>query len=150
MSRRGRRKPPEDLPDWAVSAWERLGRPDIDAYRDEHYGPLMDRRSGLRRDDIVEILLDARGLPEGDDPWIRGRLVSSHKSSLEIVDEEERFRAIARDAIVEVRLIAHTRPPYIEDEELLTFEREDIKRRSKLHEKVEKETKENDDSHLWG
>jgi len=110
----------------------------------------MDRRSGLRRDDIVEILLDARGLPEGDDPWIRGRLVSSHKSSLEIVDEEERFRAIARDAIVEVRLIAHTRPPYIEDEELLTFEREDIKRRSKLHEKVEKETKENDDSHLWG
>jgi len=25
-----------------------------------------------------------------------------------------------------------------------------MKRRSKLHEKVEKETKGNDDSHLWG
>ena len=30
------------------------------------------------------------------------------------------------------------------------LEREDMKRRSKLHEKVEKETKGNDDSHLWG
>ncbi len=150
MSRRGRRKPPEELPEWAVATWESLGRPDIEALEDRHYGPLIDRRSGLRRDDIVEILLDTRGLPDDFDPWIRGRLVSSHKSSLEIVDEEERFRAIARDAIVEVRLIAHTRPPYIEDDELLTFEREDLKRRSKLHEQVEKQTSEYDDSHLWG
>ena len=47
-------------------------------------------------------------------------------------------------------LVAHTRPAYIDDKELLAFEREDMKRRSKLHEKVEKETKGNDDSHLWG
>ena len=45
-----------------------------------------------------------------------------------------------------MELIAHTRPAYIDDKELLAFEREDMKRRSKLHEKVEKETKGNDDS----
>ena len=47
-------------------------------------------------------------------------------------------------------LIAHTRPAYIDDKELLAFEREDMKRRSTLHEKVEKETTGNDDAHLWG
>jgi hypothetical protein len=150
MSRKRRSKTATKLPEWAIDTWQRLGEPELSEIQDDYYGPLMERRSGLRRDDIVEILLDTRGLPDGLDPWIRGRLVSSHKSSLEIVDDEQKFRAIARDAIVEVRLIAHTRPPYIEDEELLTFEREDMMRRTKLHEKVEKDTAENDDSHLWG
>jgi hypothetical protein len=51
--------------------------------------------------------------------------------------------------VVRVKLIAHTRPAYIDDTELLAFERDDTKRRSKLHEKVEKEEG-RDDNHLWG
>jgi len=47
-------------------------------------------------------------------------------------------------------LVAHTRPAYIDDKDLLAFERADMKRRSSLHEKVEKESKGSDDSHLWG
>ena len=52
--------------------------------------------------------------------------------------------------IVKIVLVAHTRPAYIDDKELLEFERADQKRRTNLHEKVEKKTKGNDDSHLWG
>ena len=57
---------------------------------------------------------------------------------------------IAREVIVKIVLVAHTRPAYIDDKELLEFERADQKRRTNLHEKVEKKTKGNDDSHLWG
>ena len=49
-----------------------------------------------------------------------------------------------------MRLIAHMRPAYIDDDELLQFEREDQKRRTKIHEDVEKKTKGGDDDHLWG
>ena len=69
---------------------------------------------------------------------------------LEILGEEGKCHCIAREVIVRRVLVAHTRPAYIDDKELLAFEREDMKRRSKLHEKVEKETTGNDDSHLWG
>ena len=54
------------------------------------------------------------------------------------------------DVIVDVILIAHMRPPYIEDRELLDFEREDMKRRNSLHEEVEKRSTGDDDSHVWG
>ena len=58
------------------------------------------------------------------------------------------------DLLPEIRLFKSysslTRPAYIDDKELLAFEREDMKRRSTLHEKVEKETTGNDDAHLWG
>ena len=47
-------------------------------------------------------------------------------------------------------MIAHMRPAYIDDDELLEFEREDQKRRRKIHEDVEKKTKGVDDDHLWG
>ena len=69
---------------------------------------------------------------------------------LEVLDEDGVQRFIARDTIVQIVLVAHTRPAYIDDKELLAFEREDMKRRSTLHEKVEKETTGNDDAHLWG
>ena len=139
-----------DLPDWARSMWEELGSPDLSELQSVHTGDLMDRRHGLRKDDLVEIQLDARAFREDDETWVRGRLLSSGKSSLEILTSDGEHAYIARDVIVKIVLVAHTRPAYIDDKDLLEFEREDQKRRTNLHEKVEKKTKGNDDSHLWG
>ncbi len=139
-----------DLPDWAQKLLEDLGSPDISDLQSVHTGDLMERRHGLRKDDIVEIQLDARALRDTDSTWIKGRLLSSGKSSLEILTVDGEHSYIAREVIVQIVLIAHTRPAYIDDKELLEFERADQKRRTNLHEKVEKKTKGNDDSHLWG
>ena len=139
-----------DLPEWANSMWEELGSPDLDELKSVHSGDLMERRHGLRKDDLVEIQMDARALREGEETWIRGRLLSSGKSSIELLTTDGDHIYLAREVIVKVVLIAHTRPAYIDDKELLEFERADQKRRSNLHEKVEKKTKGNDDSHLWG
>ena len=139
-----------DLPEWAKSMWEELGSPDLDELKSVHSGDLMERRHGLRKDDLVEIQMDARALREGEETWIRGRLLSSGKSSIELLTTDGDHIYLAREVIVKVVLIAHTRPAYIDDKELLEFERADQKRRSNLHEKVEKKTKGNDDSPLWG
>ena len=139
-----------DLPEWAKSMWEELGSPDLSDLQSVHTGDLMERRHGLRKDDLVEIQLDARAFREDDETWVRGRLLSSGKSSLEILTSDGEHAYIARDVIVKIVLVAHTRPAYIDDKDLLEFEREDQKRRTNLHEKVEKKTKGNDDSHLWG
>lgn len=140
-------KAPE-LPDWAISIWEDLGKPEVT--EDVLTGPLIDRRAGLRRDDLVEILLDSRALPEDAALWVRGRLIGTNKMSVEVLDSDGSYRYVSRDAIVEVRLIAHMRPAYIDDSELLHYEREDQKRRAKLHEDVEKESKGGEDEHIWG
>ena len=139
-----------DLPDWAQSMWEELGSPDLSEIESVHTGDLMERRHGLRKDDFVEIQLDARSLRDDDESWVQGRLLSSGKSSIELLTTDGEHVYLAREIIVKVVLIAHTRPAYIDDKELLEFERADQKRRSNLHEKVEKKTKGNDDSHLWG
>ena len=139
-----------DLPEWARSMWEEIGSPDLDETRSVHSGDLMERRHGLRKDDLVEVQIDARAVKDNEEVWIKGRLLSSGKSSLEILTTEGEHVYLARDVIVRVVLIAHTRPAYIDDRELLEFERADQKRRTNLHEKVEKETKGIDDSHLWG
>lgn len=139
-----------ELPTWAVGLWKDLGSPSLDKLQGVHTGDLLERRNGLRRDDLIEILIDARALLPDAEPWIRGRLISSGKTSLEILDADGVRRFVARDTVVQIVLVAHTRPAYIDDKELLAFEREDMKRRSTLHEKVEKETTGNDDAHLWG
>tara|TARA_B100000214_G_C23966112_1_gene627796 strand:+ start:2391 stop:2834 length:444 start_codon:yes stop_codon:yes gene_type:complete len=138
------------LPDWAVPLWEDMGSPNLSDVEGKHTGDLLERRHGLRKDDLVEVQLDARAFNDGEDTWIRGRLLSSGKSSIEILSEDGKNNFIARDVIVKIVLIAHTRPAYIDDKELLAFERQDMKRRSNLHEKVEKESKGLDDTHLWG
>ena len=139
------------LPKWAVPIWEEMGSPSIDDYESVHNGELLERRHGLRKDDLVEVLLDARAFKEGDDIIVKGRLLSSGKTSIEILTDTGETVYLARDVIVKIKLIAHTRPAYIDDKELLAFERADMKRRSTLHEKVEKEVKgRQDDSHLWG
>ena len=55
-----------DLPDWAVQIWEAMGSPDLQDLQSVHNGDLLERRHGLRKDDIVEILIDARALVEGE------------------------------------------------------------------------------------
>ena len=145
--RRGRRV--EDLPDWARRFYEDYGSPDLDSLDDVFHGPLMDRKSGLRRDDLIEILLDRRMLPDDKDPFVRGMLVGTNRNSIDILDQNGNFRSIARDVIVEVRLVTHLRRTYIEDKELLKFEKDDIRRRSELHEKAEK-TSDGYESNLWG
>ena len=139
-----------DLPEWAEGMWKELGSPDLDEMESIHTGDLLERRHGLRKDDFVEIQIDARALRDDDETWIRGRLLSSGKTSIEVLTEDGKQIFLARDVIVKVVLVAHTRPAYIDDKELLEFERDDHKRRSNLHEKVEKKSKGNDDSHLWG
>ena len=117
-----------DLPEWAKSMWEELGSPDLDELKSVHSGDLMERRHGLRKDDLVEIQMDARALREGEETWIRGRLLSSGKSSIELLTTDGDHIYLAREVIVKVVLIAHTRPAYIDDKELLEFERADQKR----------------------
>ena len=138
------------LPDWAKSMWEDMGSPKLEDLKSVHTGDLLERRQGLRRDDLVELHLNVQAFANPEDAYIRGRLISSGKTSLEILTDDGQCEFISREVIVKMVLVAHTRPAYIDDKELLAFEREDMKRRSKLHEKVEKETKGNDDSHLWG
>ena len=140
----------DGLPAWAKEMWEELGCPELQDIEAVTSGDLLNRRYGLRRDDLVEMLLDARALPEGKDPWMRGRLVSSGKMTVELLTEDGKLHYISRDVIVEVILVAHMRPAYLDDKELLAFEREDMKRRNKLNEKVEKEGEGRDDTHLWG
>ena len=62
-----------ELPEWAQSMWEDLGSPELSDVESVHTGDLMDRRHGLRKDDFVEIHLDARALRDSDDTWVKGR-----------------------------------------------------------------------------
>ena len=91
-----------DLPEWAQILWEEMGSPDLESNVGIHNGNLLERRHGLRRDDLIEILMDARALAEGNDGWIKGRLLSSGKSSLEILAEDGKNHYISRDVIVQV------------------------------------------------
>lgn len=151
MTRERRDKRIRDLPAWAKRFAEEYGAEDLDGREDVFFGPLIDRRSGLRKDDLIELLIDARALRADDDPWVRGMLLATSRNAVEMLDEFGQYRSIARDVIVEVRLVTHLRKPYIEDDELLTFEKEDIRRRSNVHEQAERQADGgSDDSHLWG
>jgi hypothetical protein len=140
-----------DLPEWAKRMHQEYGSPKLDDLNDIILGPMIKRKSGLRKDDLIEILLDSRVLPENvkKDPYVRGMLVGTSRNVIEILDEYGNFRSIARDVIVELSLITHLRKPYIEDRELLTFEKEDIRRRSNLHEAAERQADGREDNHVW-
>lgn len=66
-----------ELPKWATNLWKELGSPDLDSIQGITSGDLLERRNGLRRDDIVEIQIDARAFLTDSEQWIRGRLISS-------------------------------------------------------------------------
>ena len=151
MTSERRSKRIDDLPTWEKQFAEEYGTNELDGRGDVFFGPLNDRRSGLRKDDLIELLIDARALRADDDPWIRGMLLATSRNAVEMLDEFGQYRSIARDVIVEVRLVTHLRKPYIEDDELLTFEKEDLRRRSNVHEQAERQADGgSDDSHLWG
>ena len=139
----------EGLPDWAVKLHEEYGSPSLEELDDVFHGPLMERKYGLRKDDLVEMLLDRRMIPDNRDPLIRGMMIGGRSTSIDMLDENGEFRSISRDAIVEVRLVTHLRRTYIEDEELLKFEKDDMKRRSEVLEMTEKKIDDHG-SHLWG
>ncbi|MBT4059981.1 MAG: hypothetical protein HOE69_06725 [Euryarchaeota archaeon] len=149
-AKKSRKSKASDLPDWAVSLWEDLGKPNFSEFEDVCSGPLLDRRTGLRRDDFVEVLLDARSLQGDMDPWMRGRLMGTNKISIELLTPDGGYHYVSRDVIVDVVLVAHMRAAYIDDKELLKYERDDMKRRNSLHEEVEKSATGVDDSHVWG
>ncbi len=149
MSTERRSREVTDLPEWAKRIHQEYGSPKLETIQDIFLGPLIKRKSGLRKDDLIEILLDSRALPKDSDPYIRGMLVGTSRNVIEILDENGDFRSIARDVIVELRLITHLRKPYIEDRELLTFEKEDMRRRSNLHEAAERQADGRDDNHVW-
>jgi hypothetical protein len=139
-----------DLPPWAASFFEDYGAPSLEELGDVFHGPLLDRKYGLRKDDLVEMLLDRRMLPDDRDQCVRGMMVGGRSSSIDILDEDGEFRSISRDAIVEVRLVTHLRRTYIEDEELLKFEKDDMKRRSEVHEMAEKTSEGHGNNLSWG
>jgi hypothetical protein len=149
MSTERRSREVTDLPEWAKRIHQEYGSPELETIQDIFLGPLIKRKSGLRKDDLIEILLDSRALPKDSAPYIRGMLVGTSRNVIEILDENGDFRSIARDVIVELRLITHLRKPYIEDRELLTFEKEDMRRRSNLHEAAERQADGRDDNHVW-
>ncbi|MBT3847434.1 MAG: hypothetical protein HOF57_06115 [Euryarchaeota archaeon] len=149
MSTERRSREVTDLPEWAKRIHQEYGSPELETIQDIFLGPLIKRKSGLRKDDLIEILLDGRALSKDSDPYIRGMLVGTSRNVIEILDENGDFRSIARDVIVELRLITHLRKPYIEDRELLTFEKEDMRRRSNLHEAAERQADGRDDNHVW-
>ena len=139
-----------DLPPWAANFFDDYGAPSLEELGDVFHGPLLDRKYGLRKDDLVEMVLDRRMLPDDRDPCIRGMMVGGRSSSIDILDEDGEFRSISRDAIVEVRLVTHLRRTYIEDEELLKFEKDDMKRRSEVHEMAEKTSEGHGNNLSWG
>ena len=139
----------KDLPDWAQTLWTQAGSPDLSDSADTIDGPLLDRRHGLRRDDLLEILLDPRAVTNGEEPVRRGRLLSPHKATLEIIGADGRTRFVTRDAIVELVIVAHLRPPYLDDEELHQFEREEGRRRASLHETAQQKA-DDGGQHAWG
>jgi hypothetical protein len=139
----------DELPSWARKIYEERGSPKIDEIEDIFHGPLMDRKYGLRKDDLIEIVIDNRALPKGEETRVRGMLIGTSRSSVDILDRSGDFRSIARDIIVEIKLVIHLRKTYLEDEELLTFEKEDMRRRSNVHEQAEKLAEGQKDSHIW-
>ena len=54
---------------------------------------------------------------------------------MEIKSNDGEVSYVAKDVIVRIKLV-HMRPPYIDDEELIAYEKEDQKRRTKLHERM--------------
>ena len=138
-----------ELPDWAREMWAEAGEPDLESLGSVLDGKLLGRRPGLRKDDLIEIHLDARSFPSDADTVRRGRLISTGKASIELLDVHGEQRFIARDVIVEVILIAHLRPGYLDDEEMHDFERDDMKRRRELAERSDI-TDKGDDHGFWG
>ncbi len=138
-----------NLPDWANKIYEKHGSPELIDTKDIFHGALIDRRYGLRKDDLVEIVINKLVLNKDQNNVARGMLIGTSRNSVDILDEDGIFRSIGRENIVEIRLVSHMRKTYLEDEELLKFEKEDIRRRTNVQEQAEKQAEGQRDSHIW-
>ena len=139
----------KNLPEWARKMYVESGSPDIKENDDVFHGPLIDRKHGLRKDDLIEITLDDRALTNDENRKVGGMLIGTTRNSVDILDSSDIFRSISRDVIVQIKIIIHLRKPYLEDEELLTFEKEDMRRRANVQEKAEKNIEGRRDGHIW-
>ena len=77
-----------ELPTWAQSMWKDLGSPKLEDMTSVHNGDLLERRHGLRKDDFIEVHMNVRAFSDPSHAYIRGRLLSSGKTSLEILGDE--------------------------------------------------------------
>jgi len=147
----GNRKVPsvEKIPKWAKKMYEEYGSPELNENKDIFHGALIDRKHGLRKDDLIEITIDNRVLAEEEDRKVGGMLIGITRNSVDILDSSGSFKSIARDVIVQIVIVAHLRKPYLEDEELLKFEKEDMRRRANVQEKAEKNIEGRRDGHIW-
>ena len=139
----------EKLPEWARRMYVENGSPDLNENKDNFHGALIDRKHGLRKDDLIEITIDNRVLTKDEDRKVGGMLIGTTRNSVDILDSNGNFISIARDVIVQIKIIAHLRKPYLEDEELLKFEKEDMRRRANVQEKAEKNIEGRRDGHIW-
>lgn len=139
----------EKLPEWARRMYVENGSPDLNENKDNFHGALIDRKHGLRKDDLIEITIDNRVLTKDEDRKVGGMLIGTTRNSVDILDSNGDFISIARDVIVQIKIIAHLRKPYLEDDELLTFEKEDMRRRANIQEKAEKNIEGRRDGHIW-
>tara|TARA_A200000159_G_scaffold154369_2_gene167154 strand:+ start:231 stop:683 length:453 start_codon:yes stop_codon:yes gene_type:complete len=139
----------EKLPEWVRRMYVENGSPDLNENKDNFHGPLIDRKHGLRKDDLIEITIDNRALTKDEDRKVGGMLIGTTRNSVDILDSNGNFISIARDVIVQIKIIAHMRKSYLEDDELLTFEKEDMRRRANVQEKAEKNIEGRRDGHIW-
>ena len=84
----------QGLPDWAETMYYAYGSPDLSTRGDVYVGPLIGRKSGLRKDDLVEMVIDARSVKSEETNVIRGMLISTGRSSVDILDENGRLSLI--------------------------------------------------------
>lgn len=139
----------KNLPEWAKKMYIENGSPDLKENEDIFHGPLIDRKHGLRKDDLIEISIDDRVLPKNENRKIGGMLIGTTRNSVDVLDADGNFLSISRDRIVQIKIIIHLRKTYLEDEELLTFEKEDMRRRANVQEKAEKNAEGSRDGHIW-
>ena len=63
------------IPGWAIDLYSSYGSPDLSTHGDVYVGPLIGRKSGLRKDDIVEMVIDARSVRTDQPNVVRGCLL---------------------------------------------------------------------------
>ena len=64
----------------------------MDDIQDVFHGPLSGRSTGLRKDDLVEILIDSRALSSDSETIAKGMLIGTTRNAVEIVDEKQHNR----------------------------------------------------------
>jgi len=75
------------LPDWAIKIHRAHGSPELNDIQDVFHGPLSSRSAGLRKDDIIEIIIDSRAISTDSENIARGMLIGTTRNAVEIMDD---------------------------------------------------------------